>query len=133
MLVIPSVRDCDHVGVTTHATDGRDPKGPRREHIVLRRPQHVEHPEPTRNRGTLVIVSLARSRSPRDFAFDAAGLISTRIHRLTTNYWEHSAPMVWPPPLTFRATRAEAERVLPGVHFRRLVLFRYSLTWTKPA
>lgn len=83
--------------------------------------------------GTLVVVGLARSRSPRDLAFDAAGVVSTRIHRLTKTYWEHSAPMVWPPPLTFGETSAAAERLVPGVRYRRLVLFRYSLTWIKPA
>jgi hypothetical protein len=51
--------------------------------------------------------------------------------KLTTTYQEVSAPMVWPPPLTFAETRAVAEEVLPGVAYRRHVLGRYSLTWVR--
>lgn len=44
-MVVTGAHDCDHVGVTMHATDNATPKGPRHERIVLRRPPHVEHPE----------------------------------------------------------------------------------------
>ena len=44
-----------------------------------------------------------------------------------------SAPRLWPPLDTFEQTRRLARRVLPGVRYRRLVLWRYSLVWTKPA
>jgi hypothetical protein len=40
---------------------------------------------------------------------------------------------VWPPPDSFGQTRRLARRVLPGVRYRRLLLWRYSLVWTKPA
>jgi hypothetical protein len=39
---------------------------------------------------------------------------------------------VWPPPETFASARRIAECALPGVSFRRHLLWRYSLRWTKP-
>ena len=56
--------------------------------------------------------------------------ISTGL-RLVRNYWEHTAPICWPPPLTYREVRALSERVLPGVRYRRHLLNRYSLVWRK--
>jgi hypothetical protein len=47
--------------------------------------------------------------------------------------WEDSAPRLWPPPDSFGETRRLTRRVLPGVRYRRLLLWRYSLVWTKPA
>jgi 2-polyprenyl-3-methyl-5-hydroxy-6-metoxy-1,4-benzoquinol methylase len=82
--------------------------------------------------GTLVVVGLARSRAPRDFGSDAAGAVATRLHKRTKHYREVAAPTVWPPPLTYRETRALADEVLPGVCYRRHLLWRYSLTWVHP-
>ena len=42
-------------------------------------------------------------------------------------------PIVWPPPLSYRQMRHIAAVRLPGVQYRRHVLWRYSLRWTKPA
>jgi ubiquinone/menaquinone biosynthesis C-methylase UbiE len=83
--------------------------------------------------GTLAIVGLARNRYPADLPFAIAGAAGHRIHRLGRSCWEDSAPRLWPPPDTFGQTRRLARRVLPGVRYRRLLLFRYSLVWTKPA
>ena len=47
-------------------------------------------------------------------------------------HWEHSAPMVWPPPATYREMKGIGSRALPGVRYRRHLLGRYSLVWTKP-
>jgi 2-polyprenyl-3-methyl-5-hydroxy-6-metoxy-1,4-benzoquinol methylase len=82
--------------------------------------------------GTLAVVGLARSRCPGDLVFDIAGVVSTRIHRLAKPYWETNAPKVWPPPETYHQIRQVAEALLPGVCYRRRVLFRYSLVWAKP-
>jgi len=82
--------------------------------------------------GTLVVIGLARSRRPGDLAFDAAGTIADRLHRLTKPYTEHASPTVWPPPLTYGQVRRAAERILPGVRYRRRALWRYSLVWTSP-
>ncbi|NAS23597.1 methyltransferase domain-containing protein [Herbidospora sp. NEAU-GS84] len=46
----------------------------------------------------------------------------------------HAAmPMVLNPPLTTREVAREAAELLPGVRVRRLVFWRYLLTWEKPA
>jgi hypothetical protein len=55
-----------------------------------------------------------------------------RVHKRTKGFSEIRAPTVWPPPETYRQTRQVAEALLPGVNYRRHVLFRYSLVWTKP-
>ncbi len=83
--------------------------------------------------GTLALVGLARSRTPADFAVDVAAAAGTRLHKLTKTYWEHSAPKIWPPPETYGGIRRVAKRVLPGVRYRRRLLWRYSLIWRKPA
>jgi 2-polyprenyl-3-methyl-5-hydroxy-6-metoxy-1,4-benzoquinol methylase len=83
--------------------------------------------------GTLALVGLARSRTPTDFAVDLGAAVGTRLHQLTKTYWEHSAPRVWPPPETYGGMRRVAERVLPGARYRRHLLWRYSLVWSKPA
>lgn len=84
--------------------------------------------------GALVIIGLARSRQLGDFAFDVAGTIATCVHRhiLLKRYWEHDAPKVWPPPHSYAELRAIAARLLPGVKYRRHVLWRYSLVWIRP-
>jgi SAM-dependent methyltransferase len=46
--------------------------------------------------------------------------------------WEHTAPIVWPPPTTYREVKQIARRVLPGVKYRRHIYGRYSLVWTRP-
>ena len=84
-------------------------------------------------RGRLTIVGLARQRHPADLPFAVAGAVAHRVHRLRRTYWEDAAPRLWPPPDTFGETHRLAERLLPGVRYRRLVLWRYSLVWTKPA
>ncbi|WP_062350441.1 class I SAM-dependent methyltransferase [Herbidospora yilanensis] len=46
----------------------------------------------------------------------------------------HAAmPMVLNPPLTTREVAREAAALLPGARVRRLVFWRYLLTWEKPA
>jgi len=51
---------------------------------------------------------------------------------MTRGYWEHSAPMVWPPPTTYREIKRIARDILPGVQYRRHIYGRYSLVWTRP-
>lgn len=82
--------------------------------------------------GVLVVVGLARPRYPRDLPMDGLGFLYTRLLHLRRTSWAQTAPIVWPPPDTFRQTRATTTRVLPGVRYQRLVLRRYALTWTKP-
>ena len=76
--------------------------------------------------------SLAAGDYPRDLLWDIAGAIGTRVHKLNKRYWEHAAPVLWPPPETYSHVRRVAQRLLPGAQFRRHLLWRYSLVWRKP-
>lgn len=67
----------------------------------------------------------------RDLPFDLAGMVATRVIRAARGHWEHTAPTLWPPPLTYSQVRAAAERALPGVTYRRHLLWRYSLVWRR--
>jgi 2-polyprenyl-3-methyl-5-hydroxy-6-metoxy-1,4-benzoquinol methylase len=84
--------------------------------------------------GVLVVVGLARTRlwSPPDLAHALAGVVADRWLKRTRDDWEHGAPQVWPPPETYASARRTARESLPGVRFRRHLLFRYSLTWVRP-
>lgn len=84
--------------------------------------------------GLLVVVGLARSEFPRDIGRQLAAAATTRVlKRRHGGYWEPETPKVWPPPTTYREIASVAADVLPGVTYRRHVLWRYSLVWTKPA
>jgi hypothetical protein len=39
---------------------------------------------------------------------------------------------VWPPPHAYAEVHALAQQALPGVRYRRHLLWRYSLIWAKP-
>jgi SAM-dependent methyltransferase len=82
--------------------------------------------------GALCVVGLARTELPRDLGWEAAAVLGHRAHLLTKQHWQHPSPVVMSMPHTHRELRAVAARVLPGVRYRRHVLWRYSLTWVKP-
>lgn len=63
---------------------------------------------------------------------EAAAVAANLPHTLTKTYWEHSSAQVWPPPETWEGMRGIAEKVLPGMRFRRHALWCYSIVWTKP-
>lgn len=81
--------------------------------------------------GRLVVLGLART-SLVDVPAAVAGLVAHRVYRRSREFWEHPSPQVWPPPLTYSQIRRVAARSLPGVTYRRHLLWRYSLTWEKP-
>ena len=85
-----------------------------------------------RRGGTLCVVGLARSRTPVDVLCDIAGAVVTRVlRRRHGGYLEVVAAIIWPPPSTYRAIRRLAEVTLPSVQYRRHMMWRYSLVWTK--
>jgi SAM-dependent methyltransferase len=83
--------------------------------------------------GTLVVVGLAARRYPADLPHDAVASVVHRLHKATKGFQEISAPTCWPPPETYAGMRRLAVELLPGVRYRRHVLWRYSLVWTRPA
>jgi hypothetical protein len=64
-----------------------------------------------------------------DLPYDVASVVSHRWHRRGKTEFESPAPIVWPPPVTYPEARSVAERVLPGVEYRRHLLWRYTLVW----
>jgi hypothetical protein len=83
--------------------------------------------------GRLAVVGLARASYPADLPRDAAAVVVHRLHKTTKGWWEISSPTVWPPPETYAGMRNLAAELLPGARFRRHLLWRYSLVWSKPA
>ncbi len=82
--------------------------------------------------GRLVVVGLARAEYPRDLPREAFAFAANKWIGRKRAYWEHSAPTKWPPDETFRDMRRIAAERLPGSRFRRHLLWRYSIVWTKP-
>ena len=82
--------------------------------------------------GALVVVGLARAE-PRDWPLDTVGVVESWVRKRRRPYREVAAPTVWPPPVTYAGMRELADRLLPGCTYRRHRMFRYSLTWTRPA
>ena len=77
--------------------------------------------------GLLVVVGLAKSVYPSDLLYDLAGSVAVHLYRP----WHTSAPIVWPPPVTYAEARHIAEEVLPGVRYRREIKLRYTLAWRR--
>ncbi len=84
--------------------------------------------------GRLGVVGIGRSVYPRDLARDVLAGIATQVHLRAHGKtpWNHSAPIVWPPPLTDRQMRKVVTTTLPGAEFRRRLHGRHSIIWTKP-
>ena len=81
--------------------------------------------------GIVGVIGLARNTSPADYAIASAGLVVSWIRTVAKGHWEHPSPKVWPPPESWGSMLRIAGRELPGVRFRRHLLWRYSLLWTK--
>jgi hypothetical protein len=90
---------------------------------------------------TLVIVGLARNGwSPRDWAVELPAAAANRIllarHRALRRAGAaargYQPPIVWPPAETYRDIRRIAAGLLPGLRYRRHLLWRYSIRGTKP-
>ena len=92
--------------------------------------------------GVLVVIGLARERSLTDAALIVPAIAGNWTHRAAAA-WSgrassgpadipYQSPVVWPPAMTYRQMRRLAERVLPGVRYRRHLYWRYSLIWRKP-
>ncbi|MDN4477718.1 class I SAM-dependent methyltransferase [Demequina sp. SYSU T00039] len=83
--------------------------------------------------GRLVIVGIAASNWPQDLPRDVWATFVDKFQRLFRGYWDHGCECVWPAPHSFRDVSEAAERLLPGSVYTRELLWRYTLTWDRPA
>ena len=96
--------------------------------------------------GVLAAVALPRTDLPVDVPVELAAVVGHRVlgtafvtgraltgRSLFAQQPGHDAMPVRNPELTTRQVRAAASTVLPGVRVRRLLFWRYLLTWTKPS
>jgi SAM-dependent methyltransferase len=85
--------------------------------------------------GRLVVIGLTRRRLPEEAPYELVAALAHRwhVHIRRRVLWEHPAPKVWTPPLTYRDMRRLVRTLLPGARLRRRLLWRYSLVWTKPS
>lgn len=82
--------------------------------------------------GTLGIVGFARN-GLADWPRSLVGAVGITAMNVRHRKWEHTAPMAWPPPLTYGQMKRASAETLSGSHFRRLWLGRYLVEWTRPA
>jgi ubiquinone/menaquinone biosynthesis C-methylase UbiE len=81
--------------------------------------------------GRLAVVGLAAHGSPADYLIDVAGIPAHWVYRAVRGLGG-SGPPVKDPEMTWAEVKAIAGDVLPGVRYRRHLLWRYSLRWRKP-
>ncbi|MEV6106729.1 hypothetical protein AB0M28_18725 [Streptomyces sp. NPDC051940] len=95
--------------------------------------------------GTLVVLSLARNASVRDWAYEPVTVPWALLNRLlrekadpspssrlrSSRGYPNGMPMA-DPEMSYGEVREAARRILPGVRYRRRPLWRYSLVWCKP-
>ena len=81
--------------------------------------------------GRLAVVGLARNGSPADWIFGAAGIPADHYYKHAKGEGNSGAPIM-DPDMSWSQVRKAAVRVLPGARYRRLLLWRYSVIWTKP-
>ena len=81
--------------------------------------------------GRLAVIGLAARGSFGDYLADAPGIPINLAYRAVYGQGGSGAP-VEDPEMTWAQVRAAARRLLPGVRYRRHLLWRYSLLWSKP-
>ncbi|MFI6292744.1 class I SAM-dependent methyltransferase [Nonomuraea sp. NPDC050790] len=81
--------------------------------------------------GRLVVIGLARNATPLDWVIDGMSVVKHQVASRVHGGAVQNAPVA-EPTMTWSAVRREALALLPGARWRRRLLWRYSLTWTKP-
>jgi SAM-dependent methyltransferase len=82
--------------------------------------------------GRLAVVGLGANGSPADVVIGAAGIPANLWYKRTRGEGYPGAP-VMAPDMSWAQVRSVAARLLPGARYRRHLLWRYSVTWVKPA
>ncbi len=85
--------------------------------------------ELTAPHGVVAVVGLARSTRPSDALVDVVGVVQHQYFKRRRFVWEHTAPVVWPPPHSYVQVRDAVRTVLPGATWKRLPLWRYAVLW----
>jgi 2-polyprenyl-3-methyl-5-hydroxy-6-metoxy-1,4-benzoquinol methylase len=81
--------------------------------------------------GVVAIVGLA-ANDWWNWPYTLLGAAARAILGFVYGRWKHTAPISWPPPLTYHQMRDLAQRSLPGAQYHHHLLGRYSLVWRKP-
>ena len=81
--------------------------------------------------GWLAVIGLAADKSLADLLASAPGVPVNLLYRAIYGWGESGAPIMFPDH-SWRDVRVAATQTLPGVRYRRHLLWRYSLLWTKP-
>ena len=81
--------------------------------------------------GRLAVIGLAADRSVADYLAAVPAVPAGLFCRAVYRRGECGAPIM-DPEMSWREVRAAAAKALPGVRYRRHLLWRYSLRWQKP-
>jgi ubiquinone/menaquinone biosynthesis C-methylase UbiE len=81
--------------------------------------------------GRLAVIGLAADRSVADLLAAAPAVPADLFYRALYRKGESGAPIM-DPGMSWRQVRAASAAALPGVRYRRHLLWRYSLLWQKP-
>lgn len=88
--------------------------------------------------GRFLAVGLARPRSLRDHAWDAASIVTNPVIGFVKQPWPSGVgpqPPPFPvqePTMSYDQVRDVAHEVMPGATMRHQLGFRHTLCWTKP-
>jgi ubiquinone/menaquinone biosynthesis C-methylase UbiE len=83
--------------------------------------------------GRLAVVGLDADKSAGDKLVGATGIPAALFYRLTRKKAGPGGIPIKDPDMSWREVRATAQDILPGVRYRRHLMWRYSLLWHKPA
>ena len=81
--------------------------------------------------GQLAVIGLAADKSITDLLAAVPAVPANLFYRAIYHERESGAPIM-DPDHSWREVRAAARETLPGVRYRRHLLWRYSLLWRKP-
>ncbi|WP_344414943.1 class I SAM-dependent methyltransferase [Pseudonocardia ailaonensis] len=81
--------------------------------------------------GVVVTIGVARISRPPEALMQVVGAVQHRYLRRRHTFWEHTAPMIWPPAHTYAQVKRVALAELPGARWRLLPMWRYALVWRK--
>lgn len=85
-----------------------------------------------RGGGSLQVLGIGRYGGPRDLPHELRDVVAHRLHSRGRDVWEPPTTKTAPAE-TWQQAQTSARRSLPGCTWSRLPMWRYRVTWTKPA